>query len=245
MKYLICFIFLASTLLWAADFPDGNELLLKVDNNLYSEYVISTYRMKIHGRRTQKILEVKNWTKGEESSFSEYLSPPRDAGTKMLKLDDKLWIYDPGSDRTIQISGHMLRQSVMGSDLSYEDFLEENELTEIYDAVVIGAEIIFSRDCWIVELSAKQEDINYYSRKLWIDKERFLPLQEERYAKSGKLLKRSEIREVFFQDDRWYPRHLFYKDMLSNGEGTELFIDSIEFVDQIPPSRFSKAALRK
>ena len=245
MKYLICLIFLVSTLFCAADFPDGNELLLKVDNNLYSENVISTYRMKINGRRTQKTLEIKNWTKGEESSFSEYLSPPRDAGTKMLKLDDKLWIYDPGSDRTIQISGHMLRQSVMGSDLSYEDFLEENELNDIYDAVVVGEEIIFERDCWIVELSAKQDDINYYSRKLWIDKERFLPLKEERYAKSGKLLKRSEIREVFFQDDRWYPRQLFYKDMLSNGKGTELFIDSIEFVDQIPPSRFSKAVLRK
>lgn len=245
MKYFIFIIIFITSSIWAAELPDGKELLLKVDNNLYSDNVISTYRMKINGRRSQKILEVQNWTKGEEASFSEYLSPPRDAGTKMLKLEDKLWIYDPDSDRTIQISGHMLRQSVMGSDLSYEDFLEENELTEMYDAVVIGSENIFERDCWLVELSAKQEDITYYSRKLWVDKERFLPLKEERYAKSGKLLKRSEIREVFWQDERWYPKHIYYKDMLSTGKGTELFIDSIEFVDQIPASRFSKAALRK
>jgi outer membrane lipoprotein-sorting protein len=245
MKNIIIFCLIIIAVSCFADYPDGNEILAEVDNNLYSDNAISSYRMVIYGRRAQKILEVKNWTRGEHNSFSEYLSPPKDAGTKMLKLDDKLWIFDPGSDRTIQISGHMLRQSVMGSDLSYEDFLEENELKNMYSAQVSGEEIIFERECWILDLTAKMDDIAYYRRKIWIDKERFLPLKEERYAKSGKLLKRSEIRDVFFQDQRWYPKHIFYKDMLSNGKGTELFIDEIEFVDDIPDSRFSKAALRK
>ncbi|MFC1887277.1 outer membrane lipoprotein-sorting protein [Candidatus Cloacimonadota bacterium] len=244
MKHIFSIIITMLAITCFADFPDGNELLKKVDKNLYSDNVISTYRMIISGRRAQKVMKIKNWTRGEVNSFSEYLSPPKDAGTKMLKLDDKLWIYDPGSDRTVQISGHMLRQSVMGSDLSYEDFLEEHELTKMYNAEVVAEEIIFERDCWVLDLNAKMDDIAYYSRKIWIDKERYLPLKEERFAKSGKLLKRSEIRDVFFQEERWYPKHIFYKDMLSKGKGTELFIDKIEFVDEIPDSRFTKAALR-
>jgi hypothetical protein len=36
----------------------------------------------------------------------------------MLKLGDQLWTFSPSTDRTIQIAGHMLRQSVMGSDMS-------------------------------------------------------------------------------------------------------------------------------
>ena len=45
---------------------------------------------------------------GEFKNFTEYLSPEREKGTKMLKLDDRLWIYSPTTDRIIQISGHLL-----------------------------------------------------------------------------------------------------------------------------------------
>jgi hypothetical protein len=48
----------------------------------------------------------------------------------MLRLENQLWIYSPSTDRNIQNSGHMLRQSVMGSDLSYEDMLKQGEGTE-------------------------------------------------------------------------------------------------------------------
>ena len=190
-------------------------------------------------------MEIKSWAEGENRSFSEYLSPPRDAGTKMLKLEDKLWIYNPASDRTIQISGHMLRQSMMGSDLSYEDMMEENELIKVYDAEVTGEVIIIERDCWIVLLTAKVEDAAYQTKKVWIDKQRFLPLREERFGKSGKLLKTTEIKEVFQIGKRWYPKNMVFKDVLKKGKGTEFIIDSIEFDVEIPKTVFTKAALRK
>ena len=57
------------------------------------------------------------YTYDDFQSYTEFLSPPREAGTKMLKLQDELWTYTPATDRVIRISGHMLRQSVMGSDL--------------------------------------------------------------------------------------------------------------------------------
>ena len=49
-------------------------------------------------------------------------------------LDDQLWTYSPQTDHTIRISGHMLRQSVMGSDMSYEDMMEDSELATAYEA---------------------------------------------------------------------------------------------------------------
>ena len=61
---------------------------------------------------------------GSEKAFTENLSPAREAGTKMLKLKDKLWTYSPQTDRIIQISGHMLRQSINGSDMSYKDMMK-------------------------------------------------------------------------------------------------------------------------
>jgi hypothetical protein len=133
----------------------------------------------------------------------------------------------------------------MGSDLSYEDITENRKLRDIYNAEVTGSENINGRDCYIVELRGKHENITYYSRKLWVDKERWLPLKEERYAKSGKPLKRSELLEVAPIENRWYPKRILYNDLMQNGDGTEYIIDSLKLHIDIDKSRFTKAALKK
>lgn len=243
MKNLLILIIIIIPLFLFSDFPDGNELLQKADENSYSNSIISSSQMVVHGRRTSRTIKLRSWKQGK-NSFSEYLDPPRERGTKMLKLNDKLWIYEPSSDRTIQISGHMLRQSVMGSDLSYEDMMEETELHNVYSATTVGEETINQRDCWILELKAIKSDAPYETRKLWLDKERMVGLKEELYAKSGKLLKTTTITEVQKVDERWYPRKIVFKDMLKKGKGTELILDEIILDAEIPESKFSKAGLR-
>ena len=100
----------------------------------------------------------------------------------MLKLKDQLWIYSPTTDRTIQITGHMLRQAVMGSDMSYEDLMEDSKLLNHYDAVVTGSEKVNEDDCWVVELTAFDPEVTYQGKKLWVDKARYIPLKEEMFA---------------------------------------------------------------
>lgn len=112
-------------MLLPAQKPTAGEILKAIDRNMISNTVKSTTRMVVHSRRSSRTVESINYAKGNSSFYSEYTAPPREKGTKMLKLGNDLWIYDPGSDRTVQISGNMLKQAVMGSDLSYEDFMEE------------------------------------------------------------------------------------------------------------------------
>lgn len=243
MKHLAIILLLVPTLLWAQE-PTGKEILQRIDKNMASKSTISTSKMVIHGARQTRTIEAKTWGIGDEKSFTEYLAPAREKGTKMLKLEDELWIFSPGSDRIIKISGHMLRQSLMGSDLSYEDMMDNAELLEDYDAGVIGSEIIDERDCWIVELQAKTAEVNYQIRKVWVDKGRYIPLKEELYAKSGKLLKKTELSEITKIGNRWYSKKIVFKDMLKKGAGTEFIIDEIEFDKEIPEHIFSKAALK-
>ena len=224
--------------------PSGEEILRRVDANIGSDNKIATAEMIINGRRGSRSIKSKSWIYGEEKSYTEYLAPAREAGTKMLKLEDQLWTYIPSTDRTIKISGHMLRQSVMGSDLSYEDMMEDPELINLYEANVIEEETFLDRPCWILELTAKVEDISYYSRKIWVDKERYVSLKEERFARSGKLLKVFEVKEVRSIQNRWVPTHMVFKDALKSGKGTEYFIESIEFNADIPEALFTKASLR-
>ena len=87
-------------------------------------------------------------------------------------------------------------------------------------------------------------DIAYFRRKVWVDRERDVVLREERYAKSGKLIKTTEVRSVERQGGRWVPTRLVFKDALKEGEGTEFILESIEFDARIPDAVFTKAALR-
>jgi len=223
----------------------ADEILKQVDQNMSSENRIFESTMTIHGKRTSRTITSRSYSVGDKSSFTEYLSPAREQGTKMLKLEDQLWIYSPSTDRTIQISGHMLRQSVMGSDLSYEDMMEDRKLTDIYTSEIIGSEEIEGRPVWVLELKARVEDVAYAKRMVWIDKERFIPLKEELFAKSGQLLKRSTLSNVIKVDGRWFPTNIVYKDMLKQGDGTEFKMTSIKFDQEIPDYIFTKAALKQ
>jgi len=229
-----------------AQTPTGEEILQRIDENLVFEQAISQSTMIIHARTGDRTVTSKSWSQDEDKAFVEYLSPAREKGKKMLRVGDTIWNYTPEPhDRIITISGHLLRQSVMGSDLSYEDMTENYELVEVYDAVVEGEEEMNGRPCYVLKLTAKEDGLSYHSRKLWVDTERWLPVREERFAKSGKLLKTTNIVEMFQVDERWYPKKMIFKDELARGDGTEYIVDSIDFDVEIPDHMLTKAALRK
>ncbi len=244
MKSIITASFVFLTILVSAQ-PNADEILDRVDKNMSSENRIFESTMTIHGKRSSRTLASKSYSVGDKKSFTEYLSPAREQGTKMLKLENQLWIYSPSTDRTIQISGHMLRQSVMGSDLSYEDMMDDRKLTDTYNATVIGSENVDDRKTWILELNARVDDVAYAKRKMWIDTERWVPLKEELFAKSGQLLKQSVMSEVVKMEGRWFPTTIVYKDMLKDGNGTEFKMTSIQFDQTIPKYIFTKAALKQ
>lgn len=225
--------------------PDANMILEKVDKNMSSKNRVFESEMIIHGRRMSQTITSILYSAGNKQSFTEYLSPAREQGTKMLKLENQLWIYSPATDRIIQISGHMLRQSVMGSDLSYEDMMDDRKLTDIYTAKVTGNETIDGRNTYVLELTAKVDDAAYYSQKIWVDAERYVPLKQEMFARSGQLLKRTTLSDVKQVQGRWFPMTVVYKDALKDGSGTEFRMTTVKFDQNIPDYIFTKAALKQ
>ena len=245
MRLMACAAALALPVLAAAQAPSGDAILARVDANIGSDNKVTLARMVIEGRGVTRTVESRSWVRGMQESFTEYLAPPRDRGTKMLKLGDQLWTYFPESDRTIRISGHMLRQSVMGSDLSYEDLMEDPRLGALYTATVVGEEAHRDRPCWVLELEAKEAGIAYQSRRVWVDKARDVALREDRFAKGGKLLKTTDVLAVERIGRRWVAKAVVFKDVLKSGQGTRFELESIEFDAVIPEHVFSKAMLRR
>ena len=225
--------------------PSVQDIIDRIDQNMTSKTTITTSKMTIYGKRNSRTITAKSYNKGSTTSFTEYLSPEREKGTKMLKLENKLWIYSPGTDRTIQISGHMLKQSLMGSDLSYEDMMDERKLEEMYTPRLVGTEQLDGRPVYVVDLNAKVSDVAYDKQRIWVDTKYYVPVRQDMYAKSGRLLKRMTLGKIKRFGNRYYPTHMNYKDMLKQGKGTDFEIVDIVFDPDIPDHIFSKASLRK
>src|SRR4030042_3038478 len=106
--------------------------------------------------------------------------------------------------------------------------LEDRKLRQRYEGSGVGEERIIDRPCWVLELRAKAEDVAYYSRKIWVDRERFVLLREVRFAKSGRPLKTLEVKSVIRVQNRWVQDDVVFKDALKTGDGTEFLIRSEE-----------------
>ena len=80
---------------------------------------------------------------------------------------------------------------------------------------------------------------------MWVEKEHYVPLKEELFAKSGQLLKKTELSDIREVGKRWYPFKMNYKDMLSNGKGTDFIVTKLEIDPSIPDHVFTKSSLKK
>jgi len=229
MKRLLAALVVSAASTAYAQAPTAEQLLDAMDRNLTFESRSSRIVMTVEGRRTRSY-EIVSYGRGQEDTAMEYLSPPREKGTRMLKLGGELWIYLPAVDRVQKISGHMLRQGMMGSDVSYEDLMASRELRAMYRAAVTGEGQVEGRACWKLELVAVDATVSYPKRVSWVDRQTYLPLKQELYALSGMLLKTwtmSDPRQ--YEGGRIYPGRMVIQDQVKKDSVTRIEFKELKF----------------
>jgi len=240
---IIISILITSLIITTAVEMTAEEIINKRDNNEYFDTAQMEAEMIIvSGNR--KIIKTMVALTDKKNSFVEFTNP-QDRGTKFLKREDDLWMFFPDAEEIIKISGHMLNQGMMGSDFSYQDVMEADKLTDLYDFKIIGEEEFEGRPCYILEGIAREGvKVSYYRRVSWIDKERFIGLKEELYAESGRILKETRVNEVQEIEGRWVPINSVMENKLRKDTYTEFIITLIKFNLEIPEETFSLQNLR-
>jgi len=221
----------------------AEEIINKRDDNEYITSVKAEAEMIIvsGGRRITKTVLILSDKKNALVEFTN----PQDRGTKFLKREGNLWMFFPDAEDIIKISGHMLNQGMMGSDFSYQDIMESDKLTDLYNFEIIGEDGIEEHICYVLEGIAKEGvKVSYYRRVSWIDKERFIGLKEELYAQSGHLLKETRANEVKEIEGRWIPIDSVMENKLRKNTYTEFKITQIDFNPEIPKGTFTLQNLR-
>ena len=230
---------------WAAAAGlSGDEILRRMDANTAYRTIQYDGTLAIYSGDTVRSKDMKATAMGTTRALAEFTNP-EDKGTKFLKIDKNLWIYFPSEQDTVKISGHMLKEGMMGSDVSYQDALESDDLFKKYAVTVSGEDSVDGRPCYVLTLSATAKDVQYETRKMWVDKERFVALRQEMYAKSGKLLKVSTVLDVQQIGDRWFPVKEEISDQLKQGSRTQFIMKDIRFDVPVDESLFSLRNLQR
>ena len=240
---IIMSILFSSLMVITAVEMTAEEIINKRDNNEYFDSVkIEAEMIIVSGGR--KITKTMIALSDKKNSLVEFTNP-QDRDTKFLKREDDLWMFFPDAEDIIKISGHMLNQGMMGSDFSYQDIMESDKLTDLYDFKIIGEEEIDSRPCYVLEGVAREGvKVSYYRRVSWVDKERFIGLKEELYTQSGKLLKETKLNEVQEIEGRWIPIDSIMENKLRKDTYTGFKIVQIDFNPEIPEGTFTLQNLR-
>ncbi len=245
-KYFSCGVVLLLTIapsLWALT---GEEILNKMDN--HRDYASISYKgsmtIFVKEKARTKTLNVEALNSKETKAIVEFTNP-EDNGTKYLMLGDNLWIYFPEEEDVVKISGHMLKEGMMGSDVSYEDALESDALSTKYTISLADEEPLNNRQCYVIVLDAKVKKVPYYKRKMWVDKETFVALKEEMFAKSGKLLKVASVLETKIIKGKNIPVKTEMVNKLRKNSKTVFEMRNIEFDKPMEEEKFSMRYLRR
>ena len=102
-------------------------------------------------------------------------------------------------DKLRSLDASQMNEALFGSDLSYQDIIENFFAWE--NQVIVGNEVINRVNCIILESRPGKGESSTYARvRSWIDPGRLVPLRVEKYLPSGGLARRIETTRVATDD---------------------------------------------
>ena len=148
----------------------------------------------------------------------------------------------PDTVRTLD--SDQMKEPLFGSDLTYEDIVE-NFFTWEHQAIV-GTEMVDRVNCQILESKpGKGQRFSYASVRTWVDARRLVPLRVEKYSASGELARRIDSTKVATDDEhRHIPANLSVRgrrqDSVTELDGSRI-VHGVAYTDR----DFTPEALRE
>jgi len=180
----------------------------------------------------------RSYSQGRDRSLVEFTSGESE-GQKILRTRGDLYVYFPDAEEVIRLQGSAMSESILDSDVSYEDISGDKTLNERYASVLQGSETIDGRDCWKIQLTARERGAAYPKQEVWVDKELFIIRFSRLYALSGRLLKENRVTDVLRVGGRVIPSRYVIQDKLREGSSTEMELSKVELDVRLPANTFS------
>jgi len=224
--------------------PDAAEILRRVDDNEVYKTITYDAEMIIEYKGKRFVKNFSGFARENNDSFIEFTNR-EDRGTKYLKKDGRLYVYSPDTEQVMLISGHLLKESMMGSDLSYEDTIENEKLSVRYTPLLTSSETLDGREAWVLDLTAVKKTESYPKQRLWVARDNFDLLRYELYALSGARLKEYSLIRSEVIGGRSFPVESEMRDLLRKGSRTVFAMSNIKLDTPVADSVFSMRNLER
>ena len=182
-----------------------------------------------------------------EKQIIWFLSPADDKGIAFLKIehddrDDEMRIWLPAFKKVRRISSKKRTDNFMGSDMSYED-MSSRQLDE-FKYTILRQEIYDSISCYLLETTPKKHISSGYSRHItWVDSTLLIPLKEESYDHSGKLLKKKYF--TYTMIGGYYTLTEILVTNIQKNHSTQLKFENIELDTGVKNDLFHERHLKR
>lgn len=211
---------------------------------------ISTVEMTIHRPNWERRMTLKGWTQGQTKSLIHIMAPAKDRGNGTLKIDRKMWLFNPKVNRVIPLPPAMMGQSWMGSDFSNNDLAKSDSLLRDYTHTIIATETHEDQTVYVIKSTPKPDaPVVWGMQKLRIRDDHIL-LSEEFFDEDLQPVRIMTTSDIRMMGGRLFPK--IWKMQKtgspkndSNDEYTLLNHLSVEFLDQLPDRMFTINHLRR
>lgn len=221
---------------------NAEKVFEKIRENLSFE--TSRFTAHIEIRKGKRVLTKSFTGYSRGNDFYIEFTNPEDKGVKYLRLKNDLYIYLPDIDDVVRMSGDMLKQSFMGSDLSYEDLMQDDPL-KYYKVTNISDTTIGSNTFSILELVDTVGTAPYYRVRMIVDTERNIWIKEELYTKSGRKLKEFEALNYKNVKGKLYPVEIVVRDLRIKDSYTKFTLKDVDFNIPIPVNLLKVESLKR
>jgi outer membrane lipoprotein-sorting protein len=204
-------LFFSAAMILPAVTPE--EIIREMEENQVHETSRTEGKMIINDRFGTKTVTFVTWAEGDDTTLIEFTSR-QEQGQKILRTDEELYLFFPDAAEVIRLQGAALRDSVLGSDFSYEDMTGEGGILDSYEAELLGTESVDGNECYKIELDAKSRSVPYPKEIMWVDTEQYVYRQVHKFSLSGKLLKEMRITEFTEQQGKTIPVRFVMKDTM-------------------------------
>lgn len=221
---------------------DIDTILSRFESNTVYDTAYAESTMTATGILGTTESSFKSWNRRNGDTLIEIDKGP-DRGQKILRQGSSVFLFYPDAEEVIRLQGSALKDSLMGSDFSYEDLTGEKSIRDRYTGSLIGTDSVDGRSCYHVVMTAKSSRETYRRQELWIDAELYVSLKTVLYSASGRALRELHSREIKNINGFNIAVKMIMQDLLKKDSTTVLTIENIVINKPIDDKVFSRENL--
>jgi hypothetical protein len=223
--------------------PSADEIVRRADKVVLGSTAVYTLRMRVaRPGKSERVVEMKGWKKGDELGLVRYTAPPKERNTAYLRSADSTFLFLPAAEKVVRVGA---KQNFGGGDFSNGDIFRLS-LIKDYLPTLVGEEERDGQRCYKLDLKAKDRSVAYDHVVYWVRSDgSFYPARADYHTLSGKKLKSLSVSKVSRLGGRERPTLLRMESALEQGSETSLEFLTIQDDVTLDDRLFTPSALER